>query len=217
MIQNPSLEKYPKLKFSERLKDENWGSVKGQVFLFIVVANELGLAADYKGMETDFGVKEKIQYFNDKLDSIINKKTGHYWEDDYAGFDAILEKAKIAKPFLAMVNPSFTKEAAELLDEVLKSHIPATSGAAIKKDEPIVIPEVEGTPTFAMEGETAEQLKKRIEKEDAANEEEEESNEDLLALLDEPDAGSELEEDDEEEEDESSDEKNNLELNKLLD
>lgn len=126
------------IKLTDGLKAKYAGDLKGQVYLFIIAANELALANEYKHLKTDTGLKEPLSWINEKLESITKQGTGPYWNDDFAGFETILEKARQAKPFI--VSGEYNEIVADFLDNVLLSHIPKTSSAVIREPEKVIPP-----------------------------------------------------------------------------
>lgn len=119
-ISNPMSEE-PKVKLNPSLKDKYKSSKKGQVYLFLVNANEIAFRNHYEKQKTDIGAKPAI-WLDEKFNSITKPSEGPYWQDDYAGFDRILEKAREAKH--SIVSGEYDESVSSFLDSVLMSHIP---------------------------------------------------------------------------------------------
>lgn len=187
------------LKLTDKIKQENKESLKGKVYIFILAANDLALANNYKYLKTDTGIKQAETWINLKLDEITKPHTGQFWDEKYVGWEKILEAGRLAKQDIQDGN--YTPIVAEFLDTVLMSHVPKASlkgqSSQVKPQTLKNVLEVERgekIPTFIDERVTGAKLKKEV----ALEEEFDESLDELEGLDDllDEEIEEELEEDD---------------------
>ena len=109
------------IQYTPELKRKFEKTTKGQVYLFIIIANDLALQNKYKYQATDCGIKEASQFFDYKISALTDWQKGWYWKNDFAGFETILKLAKRAKKYI--VKQEYNHFVADLLDEVMKSKV----------------------------------------------------------------------------------------------
>lgn len=113
------------------LKNKMIKTPKGLVYLFIIEANQIALAAQYADFSIDTGIKSVDVYVNNRLDIAFNRKNGYFWSETFQGFEEIRSFARAAKDDI--VEQRYTPKVREFIVAAIKSYIPKGEKAEIKE------------------------------------------------------------------------------------
>jgi hypothetical protein len=115
-------------------------SPKEALYVFLVEANKIALANDYKRFSIDTGVKEVDFFVNSKIDTIYDKGKGIFFKDEFLGYEQIREKALLAKDDI--LNDSYTVAVIEFIEAAIKSYLPKSEKPKIVDIEPVTLLEM---------------------------------------------------------------------------